>query len=670
MATTLAAICPGCFRHKGGEVAICPQCGYDAAAPRSPLLLPALTRLNQRYLIGRTLGKPGGFGVAYLGFDLTLQVQVAVKEYCPRDLVGRDTSRRTLAPHSQEDGELFQVGLRAFLDEARTLAKFDHANVVRVRDFFEANGTAYLVMDYYEGESLLEYLERHGGKLPWRAALELMLPVLDGLREVHRRGFLHRDVKPHNIYLTTQGRPILLDFGSARQAMGERSRSLSVMLTEGYAPFEQYTRRGAQGPWTDIYGAAATLYLLITGQTPPPATERVRHDDLVPPSQLVPDLPQPLNAALLYGLATDPQQRPQTMEQFEQYLHGIAEGKSPVQVAPDQSHEPVKPEVKVIAEPKPVSSDYKQKKALLALAAAMGLIGAILLITQMNSKPESVNNPSQQLATTSANQIPVQMPQEIKPSEAEIQQWISNGNAYFSGEGVQQDYKQALYWFQKAAEQGNAAAQNYLGVMYDQGSGVPKDSTEAVRWYRKAAEQGYAVAQFNLGWMYDEGRGVHQDNVQAAYWYRKAADQGDANAQINLGVMYDQGRGVPKDDTEAVRWYRKSADQGLAQAQVNLGVMYANGRGVPQDSTEAARWYRKAAEQGNAVAQTNLGVRYAQGRGVLQDEAEAVRWYRKAADQGHTKAQVNLGVMYAQGSGVPQDEAEAVRWLRKKLYKN
>ena len=286
-------------------------------------------------------------------------MKVAVKEYCPRDLVGRDTSRRTLAPHSQEDGELFQVGLQAFLDEARTLAKFDHANVVRVRDFFEANGTAYLVMDYYEGESLLEYLERHGGKLPWRAALELMLPVLDGLREVHQRGFLHRDVKPHNIYLTTQGRPILLDFGSARQAMGERSRSLSVMLTEGYAPFEQYTRRGGQGPWTDIYGAAATLYLLVTGQTPPPATERIRNDELIPPRQLVPDLPQPLNAALLYGLATDPQQRPQTMDQFEQLLHGMIEEPEPLQTTLVQSDAPVRPETQDKIKPKLVLSKVK-----------------------------------------------------------------------------------------------------------------------------------------------------------------------------------------------------------------------------------------------------------------------------------------------------------------------
>ena len=341
MATPLAAVCPGCFRHKGGEVAVCPHCGYDAAAARSPLLLPVLTRLSQRYLIGRTLGKPGGFGVTYLGLDLTLQVKVAIKEYCPRDLVGRDTSRRTLAPHSQEDGELFQVGKQAFLDEARTLAKFDHANVVRVRDFFEANGTAYLVMDYYEGESLLEYLTRQGGKLPWRTALDLMLPVLDGLREVHHQGFLHRDVKPHNIYLTSQGRPILLDFGSARQAMGERSRSMSVMLTEGYAPFEQYHRRGGQGPWTDIYGAAATLYLLVTGQTPPPAPERIRHDELVSPRQLVPDLPQPLNTALLHGLATDPQKRSQTMAQFEQWLHGIVDNKEQVtHASPPDSADP------------------------------------------------------------------------------------------------------------------------------------------------------------------------------------------------------------------------------------------------------------------------------------------------------------------------------------------
>ncbi|MFO7642063.1 MAG: serine/threonine-protein kinase, partial [Candidatus Competibacteraceae bacterium] len=260
--------------------------------------------------------------------------------------------------------------------------------------------------------------------------LALLLPVLDGLRDVHQRGFLHRDVKPHNIYLTAQGRPILLDFGSARQAMGERSRSLSVVLTEGFAPFEQYTRRGGQGPWTDIYGAAATLYLLITGQTPLPAPERVQHDALIPPQQLVPELPPPLDAALLHGLAMDPHQRPPTMDQFERALHGILAGTAP--------------------------------------------------------------------------------PPPTEPARR----------------GVAQDDAEAVRWYRRAAEQGDAEAQANLGWMYLQGRGVAQDHAEAVRWYRQAAEQGFSKAQFNLGWMYAEDRGVAQDYAEAARWFRQAAAHG------------------------------------------------------------------------------------------------------------------------------------------------
>ncbi|MCG6861053.1 MAG: protein kinase [Chromatiaceae bacterium] len=158
------------------------------------------------------------------------------------------------------------------MGEARTLARLDYPNIVRVRQFFEANGTAYLVMDYYEGISLAEHLEKLGqnGRLSEDSAKRLVLPILDGLRTVHAKGFLHRDVKPQNIYLahTDSGgvRPILLDFGAARQAMGERSRSLSVVVSAGYAPFEQYHRKGSQGPWTDICAAAAVLYRAVTGK--------------------------------------------------------------------------------------------------------------------------------------------------------------------------------------------------------------------------------------------------------------------------------------------------------------------------------------------------------------------------------------------------------------------
>ena len=201
--------------------------------------------------------------------------------------------------------------------------------------------------------------------------------------------------------------------------------------------------------------------------------------------------------------------------------------------------------------------------------------------------------------------------------------------------------------------------------MYERGQGVSKDDAQAVAWYRKAAEQGNAGAQNNLGLMYKRGRGVAKDDVQAVAWSRKAAEQGDAAAQFNLGVMYFDGRGVSKDDVQAVAWFRKAAEQGDSGAQLNLGIMYANGWGVAKDDVQAVAWYRKAAEQGNSVAQFNLGVRYSNGRGVAKDDVQAVAWYRKAAEQGDADAQNGLGVMYADGLGVKKNHAWAVYWYAK-----
>ena len=199
--------------------------------------------------------------------------------------------------------------------------------------------------------------------------------------------------------------------------------------------------------------------------------------------------------------------------------------------------------------------------------------------------------------------------------------------------------QQAVYWYQKAAEQGNVVAQFNLGVMYDEGSGVPQDGKQAVYWYQKAAEQGYLGAQYNLGLMYENGRGVPKDDKQAVYWFQKAAEQGYAGAQYNLGLMYAEGRGVPQDDKQAVSWFQKVAEQGYAGAQYNLGVMYENGRGVPQDDKQAVSWFQKSAEQGDADAQYILGYMYAEGRGVPQDDKQAVSWFQKAAEQGFAKAQ-------------------------------
>jgi len=168
--------------------------------------MPHRTLLDRNhYLIGRVLGRPGGFGITYLGWDIRLEGFFAIKEYLPRDLAGRDTDRATVMPHSREDKELFRYGLEQFLQEARTLKKIDHSNVVRVSNFFEENDTAYLVMDYYKGITLEEYRKQQGGKIAETLAINIMMPILDGLREVHERGFLHRDIKPQNIYLTKEG---------------------------------------------------------------------------------------------------------------------------------------------------------------------------------------------------------------------------------------------------------------------------------------------------------------------------------------------------------------------------------------------------------------------------------------------------------------------------------
>jgi len=241
------------------------------------------------------------------------------------------------------------------------------------------------------------------------------------------------------------------------------------------------------------------------------------------------------------------------------------------------------------------------------------------------------------------------------------------GVCYYHGYGVTQDYKQAVYWYTKAANQGYAMAQYNLGVCYDNGFGVTQDYKQAVCWYTKAANQGNAMAQCNLGVCYDNGSGVTQDYKQAVYWYTKAANQGYAMAQNNLGVCYYHGNGVTQDYKQAVYWYTKAANQGVDVAQNNLGACYYDGEGVTQDYKQAVYWYTKAANQGYAAAQSNLGDCYLQGKGVDEDDKQAFFWHSKAADQGHAWSQMRLGYFYYSGEGVNKDYGQARYWSDKAL---
>ncbi len=312
-------LCPGCFTANESDGA-CPSCGYDMGAYRSPLALHDHAFLNDQYLVGRVLGKPGGFGITYFGWDTRLETAIAIKEYLPREFVGRGKDGTTVTPHSEEDSKTFEQGLQEFLQEARTLARFDHSNLVRVRNFFEQNDTAYLVMDYLEGCNLEEHRKKADGKLPEKEAIGIMIQVLDGLTHVHVDNLLHRDIKPQNIYLTKDGRAILLDFGAARVAMSGFTRSMSVILTPGFAPYEQYSRRGLQGPWTDVYACAATLYYIITGKVLPDSADEANDAAFSALDSDGKDLSLSLHQALRPALAVLPENRTQTASDFKTAL--------------------------------------------------------------------------------------------------------------------------------------------------------------------------------------------------------------------------------------------------------------------------------------------------------------------------------------------------------------
>ncbi len=239
------------------------------------------------------------------------------------------------------------------------------------------------------------------------------------------------------------------------------------------------------------------------------------------------------------------------------------------------------------------------------------------------------------------------------------------GDKYYDGDEVPLNYKEAVKWYQLAADQGDAEGQGNLGRMYADGEGVDRDYLVALKWIRLSARQGFPNAQFNLGLMYESGEGVAQDYEEAIKWYRLAANQGFPNAQYSLACMYYNGQGVKQDYSETIKWCRLAANLGFPEAQYTLGTMYDNGDGVKQDYLEALKWYRAAAEQGYSDAQNDIGAMYVNGQGVKQDYSEAIKWYRLAAEQSNSQAQFNLGSCYLFGLYYPPDIVEALTWFRK-----
>jgi WD40 repeat protein/predicted Ser/Thr protein kinase len=309
--------CPFCGAEVGNAT-ICPQCGATVATPSISvsLSLPLGTKLfGGKYSVGKVLGQ-GGFGITYMGADTVLSRPVAIKELFPEGCQRNGTTvQPTRIPPSD-----FSSMKQKFLEEARLLASLNHPGIVKVYDFFEENNTAYMVMEYLRGKSLAKLVEERGGALGEQEAVGYILKVCEALDVVHKAGYLHRDIKPENIIVCGDGRVVLIDFGAARAYMAGKTGRMTVILTPGFAPYEQYATMARFGPTLDIYALGATLYYLLTGQVPVSAADRFSGVELRSVREINGRVSRQVEEAVMKAMAMRVEERPQSVEEFVKLL--------------------------------------------------------------------------------------------------------------------------------------------------------------------------------------------------------------------------------------------------------------------------------------------------------------------------------------------------------------
>ena len=406
----------------------CPHCGFDPRSVKGiEYALPMGTILAGKYLVGRVLGQ-GGFGITYVGWDIALERKVAIKEYYPSGQVSRNPGSRGLTWYtSVQSQQAKQNGTQMFLKEARKMSKVDDIpNVVRVRDLFQENETAYIVMDFVEGETLKARLEKTG-PLPWEQAKGIFLPAIQAMEQVHKAGLVHRDISPDNLMLTPGGKVKILDLGAAKDLSINSGASSMQVAKGGFSPFEQYTQRGSSGPWTDVYAMAATVYYTLTGKLPPVATDRVVEDTISWDEPGLKALPAQALEALQKAMVISAKNRMQSMEELEKGLYSTA-----VEPAPTPAPQPVqearpepqpapgtrpapeetKPELKPTpepapqakAEPKPDAGQKSEGKFWLA-AAIIAVVLCLALVWANASKPADDINTAAGKASAHSNKF-------------------------------------------------------------------------------------------------------------------------------------------------------------------------------------------------------------------------------------------------------------------------
>lgn len=520
-------------------------------------LQPNTTLQSGKYRIERVLGQ-GGFGITYLAEQVSLGRKVAIKEFFMKDLCGRGNDTRTVETPSTGSSKQVELYRRKFIKEARNLARLNHPNIISVLDVFEENGSVYYAMPFISGGSLQNYVNVEG-TLSEMKAMKYIKQIASALKYMHEEEHIcHYDVKPANILLDDKGNAILIDFGISKNydAAGHETTTTPIGLSEGYAPIEQYQQDVEEfSPASDVYALGATLYFLLHGKSPVSAVKRAGGIPLMMSKSLSQDVKDIINAAMKVSKL----ERANSVDVFF-YEQEVGDGNE----SPNDNP------------PKPLRKSVVKKILGYIINFIISFVSGIYILSNVNFNDLLC---ASNLKLLSIIIIIIVLIEYI--------------DDFFCKDPKEKD---------SVIEQFN------LGVRYYYGDGVPQIYSEAVKWFRKAAEQGNANAQYNLGVCYENGDGVPQNYSEAVKWYKRAAEQGDANAQYKLGVCYEGGFSVPQNYSKAAKWYRKAAEQGHADAQDGLGFCYENGRGVPQDYSVALKWYRKAAEKGNANGQSHYNL--------------------------------------------------------------
>jgi serine/threonine protein kinase/TPR repeat protein len=611
-----------------------------------------MTQTVGQYEIRELLGE-GGIGQVHAAYDTVLQREVAMKSLRPEMLSDTNFADR-------------------FRAEATSLARLNHPNITTLYSLIPDGKNLYMVMELVRGHTLDDILAKRNAPLDVRESLAIIAQAADGLAYAHSMGVIHRDIKPSNLMVAENGVLKIMDFGIARVRGSQRlTRSGSIVGTLAYMAPEQL--RGEEGDEAcDLYSLAIVLYEMLTGS--PPFSANSEYDLMQAqinqkPDRLisrVPGLDAKVEAAIMRALSKKPAQRFPSTRAFSdalgasslrmdapKILHNdtrlIETPTNPIQIAPPRrSAFDRLPNIPGLA-PELRAAVYGGGAAALV---ALAVIGVLFFHSPPPPASIAVNPPG---GMQTASVPPAVNPQPAKAPPAPALSPASPAEAAALAGPLARTVA--------AANRGDPAAQNQLGVKYAQAEdGLPRDDVKAVEWYRKAANQGLPKAQTNLGDMYFFGRGgLSQSYLDALSWYLKAAQQDWPDAQYRLGFMYEKGIGTGKDVAKAVQLYRSAAEHGYPEAQNLMGILYSTGAdGVTEDDKQALDWFQKAADQGFAKAEKNLGDMYFFGHGIDKDFAQALTWYGKAADQQFADAQFRLGFMYEKGLGVDQNNQTAI----------